>query len=473
MSTDALFTVSEIAAATNGRIERQPGHMQIVTNVAIDSRKACPGSLFVPLAGEKTNGHLFVGSAIAHGAAGVLVSKSEWGKLDAGTLEAIDIGHIGVVLVDDTLRALQACALFHMDKYRNATRIGITGSSGKTTTKEILGSILSKSANTMMNEGNFNSEIGLPLASFGLTGSHKYALFEMGMNHEGEMDVLADIVKPDYAIITNIGTAHIGILGSKEAIALEKKKIFKHFSGIEKGFVFEDEEFYEFLSGGVRGTIFRFGPKSTRGIEGYTDLGLDGIAIDWEGLRVRYPLFGHHNLSNALAAITVAMEIGIEKEKIKEGLESVTPLFGRSQIIKGPLTFIQDCYNANPDSVSEVLRFFDSLSWKGRKIAVLGSMLELGSESGKAHTEIAALAKELRMDAVFFYGAEYEEAFFATTGSGCTKCWKWTNNFDTLVHSVAEFARDGDIVLVKASRGMALERIASSLMGRAEAAGHS
>ncbi len=464
----SLFTLDEIVLATGGRIDRKPVKEPRITKVVIDSRKAVKDSLFVPLAGNNTDGHLFLKSAVTSGASVVFVSGKKRDAVNPSVMKAVEKEDAAVISVSDPLVALQRCALFHVNRHRGAVRIGITGSSGKTTTKEILGSILSKSAPTMMNEGNLNSEIGLPLSAFALDGAHEFALFEMGMNHEGEMDVLAEIVDPDYALITNIGTAHIGLLGTRKRIALEKKKIFKHFTGNQKGFLFEDEEFYSFLAEGVSGTIMPYGVKTTKGIKGYKDLGLDGIAIDWEGLRVLYPLFGFHNLVNALGAMSVAMEIGIDRNVIKDGIESVSPLFGRSQIERGRITVIKDCYNANPDSLAHVLSFFGSLEWKGRKIAVLGSMLELGKESESAHAEAVRRAMLLDTDAVFFFGAEYEKAFYNATvtkpASG-GQFLKWTNEMDTLLVSVREFVKEGDIVLLKASRGMALERVAEALSG--------
>jgi UDP-N-acetylmuramoyl-tripeptide--D-alanyl-D-alanine ligase len=456
-----LFSLDEIVRAVAGDIILRPDHALSVSGVIIDSRKVFPGSLFVALAGEKTDGHRFIGDALASGSVIILVSAKERSALSEKDIRTARDRNAAFVVADDTLSALQALARFHMQKYPNVVRIGVTGSNGKTTTKELIGSILSKSAPTAVNEGNLNSEIGLPLSAFRVNDSHTYAVFEMGMNHEGEMDVLAGIVKPRYAIITNIGTAHIGNLGTQEHIALEKKKIFCCLGSEGVAFIREDEKYRSFLTEGAAFKIVSYGIKTTKGLRGYTDLGLDGFAVDWEGLRIRYPLFGFHNLINALGAISVASTLGIGQSAIRDGLESVSPLFGRSEIVRGPVTYIRDCYNANPDSVRESLRFFDTLSWDGRKIAVLGSMLELGEESERAHEEIYDFAMALNLDAIFFFGEEYGAPFGSSNGRKKNTHSVWAQDFDDLIEALKRYLREGDIVLLKGSRGMALERVCS------------
>ena len=250
----------------------------------------------------------------------------------------------------------------HLGRLPSVTRVGVTGSNGKTTTKEIIGGILTRHASTAVNEGNLNSEIGLPMACFGVGPRHRYAVLEMGMNRVGEMDILADIVRPDLALITNIGTAHIGLLGSQDAIAAEKKRIFAHFDGRQTGFLPEGERYGAFLAEGVRGKMVVFGPGSTPGFERSESMGLGGTLIHWEGFRIRFPLFGPHNLANALGALSVARELGVPNAEIRDGLEAVAPLFGRSQVINGPVTVIADCYNANPDSMARSLEFLESLA---------------------------------------------------------------------------------------------------------------
>ncbi len=431
-------------------------------SVVVDSRQAGPGCLFVALPGERTDGHEYLRQAVQAGAACLLVSEAQAARRGAEIAAAAGQGRCAAVAVADTLAALQDLARFHMGRLPAMTRVGITGSNGKTTTKEIIGAILSRGAPTAVNEGNLNSEIGLPLACFAVTPTHRRAVFEMGMNHPGEMEVLADIVRPDLAVITNVGTAHIGLLGSREAIAREKKKIFGNFDGRQTGFLHEQEAFAGLLREGVRGRIVTFGPASTAGYEGSETLGLDGTLIHWEGSRIRFPLFGPHNLANALAAISVAREMGVPAADVRGGIESVTPLFGRSQILRGPVTVLVDCYNANPDSMESALAFVQALPWNGRKVAVLGAMRELGERSAEEHRALAERAAGAGLDWLFLFGEEFAEAARGLGGARGGRV-RWFADAEPLAEAAAAAVREGDLVLVKGSRGVALERIVPRL----------
>ena len=429
-----------------------------IASVAVDSRQASRGSLFVALPGERTDGHEYLGQAAASGAAALLVSEAHALRRRAELNALAALYGLGIVSAPDTLAALQGLARARMRRLTGVTRVGVTGSNGKTTTKEIIGGLISRAAPTAMNEGNLNSEIGLPLACFGVEPRHRYAVFEMGMNHAGEMDVLADIVRPDLALVMNIGTAHIGILGSQDAIAAEKKKIFARFDGRQTGFLPEGERYRAFLSEGVRGTMILFGPGSTPGYRGSESMGLGGTLIHWEGFRIRFPLFGPHNLANALGAISVARELGVPNAEIRDGLEAVTPLFGRSQVIRGEVTVIADCYNANPDSMDLALEFLESLPWEGRRIAVLGGMRELGDETGPAHSALGMRLRGTGLDAVFLFGAEMEHAWISAGGAAGGRI-SWTTSMDTLAEQLRGRARPGDLVMLKGSRGLELERL--------------
>ncbi len=459
-----LFTAEEVLTATGGQWAVEPSGTSSVARVAIDSRDVTAGSLFVALAGALTDGHEYLGEAACSGAVLLLVARSEWPARRPECEAASERHGAGAILVDNTLRALQDLALFHLRRFPDLTIIGVTGSNGKTTTKEIIGCILAETAVTATNPGNLNSETGLPLAVFRVEPHHRYAVFEMAMNHPGEMDALVRIVKPDAALITNIGTAHIEFLGSKQEVAREKKNIFRYFKGREKAFIFEGEAFYSYLSEGVKGKIIPFGPDTTRGFTGSQDLGLDGTIIYWEGLQVRFSLFGRHNLLNALGAITLCTALGAGKHAVKAGLENVRPLFGRSQIIRSVVTVIQDCYNANPDSMVCVLDFFSALNWPGRKVVVLGSMLELGEESARAHLDIGDHAAAMKFDLIFFYGKEMRAAaeLFGKRCQGIK--FVWTDDFEILLREVKAQARAGDIVLIKGSRGARLERLLEPLL---------
>jgi UDP-N-acetylmuramoyl-tripeptide--D-alanyl-D-alanine ligase len=453
----SLFTIADVLAATGGRlIEAAEGASGAgLSSVVVDSRLARKGCIFVALGGERTDGHEYLSQAAEAGAACLLVSEAQAARREGELARLTARSGARALAAADTLAALQDLARFHMRRLPPITRIGVTGSNGKTTTKEIIGAMLSRSAPTAMNEGNLNSEIGLPLACFAVTAEHRFAVFEMGMNRAGEMDILADIVRPDLALVTNIGAAHIGLLGSREAIAREKGKIFSRFDGRQTGFLNEEEQFFALLAEGTKGRIVRFGPRSTKGFEGSESLGLDGTLIRWEGSRIRFPLFGPHNLANALAAISVARELAIAPEAVREGLESVVPLFGRSQILRGAVTVLVDCYNANPDSMASAIGFVERLPWNGRKLAVLGAMRELGAEAEQAHGALIRLAAGSGFDAVFLLGDEMEEAAREHTSDRV----RWFADAESLGDALARGVRDGDLVLVKGSRGVELERV--------------
>jgi UDP-N-acetylmuramoyl-tripeptide--D-alanyl-D-alanine ligase len=252
MADAALMTIQELASATGGRvILSAPGHLakdMAFFPVAIDSRKAEPGCLFVALIGTERDGHDFVAQAFAAGARAALVCES---RIGAVRTAAASVG-AALVAVPDTLRGLQDAAAAYVDKFPALLRVGITGSSGKTTTKELAAAMIAKEKRVVMNVGNLNSETGLPLSTFGITAQHEVGVFELGMNRREEIAELAAVLRPHIALITNIGTAHIGILGTKDTIAEEKKAIFSHFSGTEIGFVPEDDPYADMLSFGVR-----------------------------------------------------------------------------------------------------------------------------------------------------------------------------------------------------------------------------
>lgn len=470
-SSEALFSAGEIGGMIGGACK---GNLDaLVRSVVADSRKVVPGSLFVALPGERVDGHAFVASAFEKGVACVLAgSDRKQTVLDA--LGGKVPGDACLIFVDSPLAGLQALAREHRRRMKGLLRIGITGSSGKTTTKECVGAALScayPEDALIMNEGNLNSDIGLALSMFSLKASHKVGIFEMGMNRVGEMDELAAIYEPDIAVITNIGTAHIGIIGSRQGIAREKKKIFSRFDGTQCGFVWDEDSFSDFLKADVAGRVLGFGLRSTKGLGKTGNLGLRGWMIQWFGENIMFPLPGTHNLADALAALSVAAELGLDPSLVAKGLSTVRPLFGRSEIFEGRIALVRDCYNANPDSVAAAIDLCDSVEWPGRKVYILGSMFELGDISPDEHAAMGERAGKSKANALFFFGAEtgtaYEEAMtsekarLAEGQSG--RMIYHTDDIETLKKVVLAYVQDGDLVLAKASRGLALERLTDAL----------
>ncbi|GHU85139.1 UDP-N-acetylmuramoyl-tripeptide--D-alanyl-D-alanine ligase [Spirochaetia bacterium] len=438
------------------------------SSVSIDSRTVQPGALFIALIGAAQDGHKYVEAAFKSGAGAAMVARSRLDDSSLGLEESARKAGARLVVVENTLAGLQETAAAYLDGFPSLLKIGITGSSGKTTTKEIAAAMIGREKAVVINPGNLNSETGLPLSVFEVRARHEVGIFEMGMNRRGEIAELAKVLKPHLALITNIGTSHIGILGSKHNIVEEKKQIFSEFTGNETALIPEDDEYRDALAEGVRGKVVFYGPENLEELEGVTPLGLAGAEITWEGVSARFGLPGRHNLKDALAAAAIARAVPVSGEAIREGLASVKPLFGRSEILAGDLpgggkvTVIRDCYNANPDSAAEAVALCDGLNWQGRRVYVMGSMLELGAASGEAHKKLGRELAASKADMVFLYGKETEAAARVMAG-GQVPC-HYTDTMSILSRKVAEYVRGGDLVLLKGSRGCALEQLTGVLI---------
>ena len=451
-----LFTAGEVAVLCGGRLLGKKGGNAEINSVVIDSRVAGRGALFVPLKGEKTDGHQYIHDVLQAGAACILVASSWEAQVRAlpGT-EGTDL-----VIVKDPLKCLQTLAQFWISKFPDLIRIGVTGSSGKTTTKELLYSILSVASRVKANKGNLNSEIGLPLSLFSLRKDDVYGIFEMGINFKGEMDILAQTFKPQYVVVTNIGTAHIGPLGGEEGIVKEKVKAFAYFSKNSRAFIPEEGAFSDILKNESGGRFVLFGKGVQTGINNLVMRGIDGWTFSYKGLPVIYALPGVHNLSNMFAAIAVAEYFQVPPVEIKKGLEAVSPLSGRSRIRKGAVTVIEDSYNANVESAQRVLEFLTALPMKnGRKVVVFGSMKELGSETERLHRVVGEKILTSDIDAVFLYGKETRVIDSFLKSRNFKKPCFYTETFEVLKDHITDFVVSGDIVLLKGSRSMELEHL--------------
>jgi UDP-N-acetylmuramoyl-tripeptide--D-alanyl-D-alanine ligase len=450
-----LMTFAELRAATGASFFGGEGGRGGFTAVCIDSRAAQQGSLFAALAGSSQDGHRFVEAAFASGAVAALVARE--GAEAFGLVQVAAKYNAALFMVEDTLRALQDAACAYLDKFPNLLKIGITGSSGKTTTKEIAAAILGCEKRVVMNQGNLNSETGLPLSVFEVRESHEVGIFEMGMNRKGEIAELARVLRPRISLITNIGSAHVGLLGSRDAIAAEKKAVFSTFAGGETALIPGRDDYRDFLAHSVKGKTVFYGEFPELGQ--ITDKGLDGAEIVWDGIPVRFPLPGSHNIKNALAAIAIAKEAGACPASIRAGLAAIKPLFGRGEIIRGDVTIVQDCYNANPESAEAAVGFCDGVDWKtGRRIYVLGSMLELGEASQTAHEALGRVLAASKADLVCLFGKETLPAA-AVLQKTARPPFFYTENMQELCDFIVHQAQKGDLILLKGSRGCALERV--------------
>lgn len=474
--SSSLLSLGALCQSTGGTViatDQGAENRFCFSAVVVDSRAVQTGSLFVALPGETLDGHDFILDALKNGASAILLHEKKYSADKASFLALLtEFPDAVFIAVSRTLTALQKAAAAYVAQFPALLKVGITGSSGKTTTKEIVYKIFSRIYCGIRNKGNLNSEIGLPLSVFDIRREHEVGIFEMGMNRKDEIGELASILYPRYGVITNIGTAHIGLLGSRDAIVKEKKLLFSHFTTNCAAFIPVDDYYADFLTKGICGDIIRYGKPADIGINGVVERGIDGTSFIFNGHSVLFPLPGKHNFRNMLAAVALARYLGIASEKIAEGIESIQATFGRSQIFKGEIIVIQDCYNANPQSMCAMLDFCSKL--RGGKIYILGDMLELGAETDAAHIKIIARALESDITCLVAIGNAIAKAFHALEAGNNTRNIKvavFEAYDDDTIATVAEIVRNvirkGDTVLIKGARKLSLERITPFLIGAA------
>ncbi len=441
--------LSEIAKAVGGQAF---GECEIA-NVSIDSRDIAKGYMYVAIIGERFDGHDFVPSAAENGASAVMVSKKP----------EIDIPY---VLVDDTEKAFLALGGYCRDR-ENVLVVGVTGSVGKTTTKEMLASVLECKYKTLKTEGNLNNQIGLPKMLLRLDG-HEAAVLEMGMNHKGEISNLSKAAKPDIAVITTIGVSHIENLGSREGIRDAKLEIL---DGMKKGstvFVNKDCDMlngitikdYHVKSFGINSELCYFRAEGIREENMTTSF---KVVFNSNVQQVTIPTVGIHNVYNALAAFAVGIECHIPPRTIAKGLMNYKPS-GMRQNIKevSGVTVIEDCYNASPDSMRAALKVLSDMKLSGRKIAVLGDMLELGDYAKEAHGDVGKMAYDSGADYIFCFGGDAKYICEAAEKCGHKNVWLFDDK-QKLADKLTKTVKVGDGVLFKASRGMKLEDVIEAL----------
>ena len=422
------------------------------TGVSTDTRSIAKGELFVALKGENFDGHAYVEQALARGASAALVSH-----------EVKTSTPIPQIVVGDTLMALGRLAQIWRSRFI-IPMLALTGSNGKTTVKEMLRSILiahhGDAASVLATEGNLNNHIGLPLMMLRLNASHKVAVFEMGMNHLTEIDYLSHLVEPDIALIIQAGTAHIGELGSREAIAQAKGEIYAGLSPDGIAVVNMHDRFGSYwrgLAGSRR--VIGFGIAAEDDVIG--EFSSDAVTIRHvgESVSVQLHVAGEHNQRNALAAAAAAIALDVPLATIQAGLEDFEGVPGRMRAYEGhkKATIIDDTYNANPDSVRAAI---DVLRTKlGKRLLVLGDMGELGSQAREMHSDVGAYAKHANLDGVYALGKLSEATVMALGASG----WHF-ETVDDLVDAIEPLLAPDVTVLVKGSRFMKMERVVAKLV---------
>ena len=420
-----------------------------VDSICTDTRKICPGCLFIALRGENFDGNEFAAKAIENGALCAVVDS------DRGLGEK-------QIVVDDTRKALLRLSGYYRSLF-DIPVVGITGSVGKTTTKEMVCRVLSAKYDTLKNEGNLNNEIGVPLTLFNLEKHHEAAVIEMGMSGFGEISAMTAAVRPSVAIISNIGVSHIEKLGSREGILKAKLEILEGMKPDAPIILNGDDDM-------LKNADVSPHPVTYFGINdfncAYKALHITSTDVETAfecsfpggSVKERLPFTGRHNIYNALAATAAGELLGIDAKTAAQALQSYKPTgLRQNTVIKHGITFIEDCYNASPDSQAAAMSVLGNMH-SDRKIAVIGDMLELGSYSETAHRLVGEYAAQNNIDILLTYGEKSEWSAQSAKEHG-VKTVKSFSSKDELTQELAEILEPGDAVLFKASRGMKLEDV--------------
>ena len=416
-------------------------HFLNSSGISTDTRNIKSNSLFFALKGDHFNGNEFAHLAIGKGACKVIIDEKKFMNDHS-------------ILVPNVLKTLQELASFHRT-YLNIPIIALTGSNGKTTTKELVNVVLSKKFKTVATSGNFNNHIGVPLTLLNMDKSTELGIVEMGANHPGEIELLCTITKPDYGYITNFGKAHIEGFGSLEGVIKSKSELYQYLRATNKTvFVNDNDKNQKKKSEHIK--KFTFGNESQNCAPQLIDSSNE-LLLSFEGLTIQSHLIGHYNFNNIAAAITMGSYFGVDRMNIKKAIESYVPSNNRSQIIKKETnTIILDAYNANPTSMMAALKNFIQSS-SPNKIVFLGDMFELGSTSEEEHQYISDYLEKYLDGQCYLIG----NAFYKTT-TNVVNIKKYSS-FENLKHVLESTSFSNAHVLIKASRGMALERILNFL----------
>ncbi len=443
------FLFSEIVSASGGTYYGDPALLQKAARaVVIDSKLALPGSLFIAIRGERHDGHSFIPAAREAGAALVVSDRM--------------LEQEPYLLVPDTLQAMHAIAGRYREKF-SIPVIGLTGSAGKTSTKDMVAAALGARFRVMKTQGNLNNETGAALTVFSLEEDHEVAVFEMGTNHFGEIARIASFVQPDYCIFTNIGLAHIENFGSREGIFRGKTEALPYLRPGGRVIANGEDDMLRQIPGAL---LYGLGKAcAVRGVEIEDHIleGMDFTAL-FEGKRCRMhvPALGVHSVCNALAAVAAGVLLGMPLEELASGIAAYEPLRGRMCIRTAPnCTVIDDTYNANPTSMKASLDVLAKCA--GRRVAILGDMRELGEASAMLHEQIGRYAASLGIERILCVGSE-SERMYAGANSAAPGTARYFAAQEDLLEALPALVCKGDIVLVKASRGMYLERTVERLL---------
>lgn len=447
--------LSEIAQCLNAQCPEE----KVITEISTDTRNLPAGCLFIAIKGERFDGHTFIKQAIENGAAAAV---SEY-----------PVDGCPCIVVQSTRTALLEIAKYYRSKF-DPVLVGVTGSVGKTTTKEMIALVLSEKYNTLKTQGNLNNEIGLPKTLFDLDSSYKAAVIEMGMSDFGEIERLSNTASPTIGVITNIGYSHIENLKSQEGILKAKLEILSGMKHNAPLIVNGDDAYLAPLKNELQNSrlVYLYGIdnehcdfKVGNIIE---ENGITRFNLVYNGCEteIEIPCAGKHNVLNASAAFCIGILSGLSEKEIVSALKKYKPDAMRQNIVKkGDHTIIIDCYNASPDSMKATLNVLADMECKGRKIAVLGDMLELGDLSEKLHRLVGEYAAQYHLDKLYCYG-EYAMYIAAEASEhGLASCAFHKDSKDLMAEKIKKDLKSGDIILFKASRGMKLEEVIDKIFG--------
>jgi UDP-N-acetylmuramoyl-tripeptide--D-alanyl-D-alanine ligase len=460
------ITAAEVMASVGGDLRHGSGQ-KVFKSLGTDTRHMAEGCLFWALKGDRFDGHHFVSQAVERGAAGVVVRKD----FDAAVPPDCDAV---VIAVSDTLTALGDMASWWRRQYQTPV-LGITGSAGKTTTKEMTAAILDRRGPTLKTQGNFNNLVGLPLTLFLLEQGHEYAVLEMGMNRAGEIARLTDIADPDVGLITNVARAHIEGLGSLEGVARAKVELLERMCPKAVAILNGDDPVLMKAASVFHRRVITFGrgPGNDVRAEQIRTLGREGITFHIRhgkgSFPVRLKVTGFQNVFNALASAAIALCLETSEKDVAEGLSSFAGMPGRFMItpLPGGITLVDDTYNANPFSLRAAMESIKALAGDGRVVVGLGEMYELGADTVKGHREAGAMVAELKAHFFAALGDHADTMIQGAVERGFPEERAVVaRDHREMEETIREAAKHGDFIFLKGSRRAGLDKVVERLKGR-------
>ena len=459
------WTTTDILKATAG--ELLCGDLQeTFSHLFIDSRRIYSGGAFVAIIGQVHDAHSFAPMVVEKGIKGLIISRQQAFDLPVDSWKATRVTCIAVA---DTTRALGDLAAFNRRRAKVSV-VGITGSNGKTTTRQLTATVVAKHYDTLATAGNFNNEIGLPLTLLGLSGDHQWAVLELGTNNPGEIARLTKICTPDIGVLTNIGPAHLEGLGSIEGVMEEKGDLLKNLNPDAKAILNADDPRVVQLASKTKAEVVLYGLSREAAIraeeinEAKAEI---SFKLIFAGVKISVNLKspGRFMVSKSLAAAAVGHQIGLSGETVKPGLESFTPVSGRMNIehLPGGIHLIDDTYNANPESMKAAFATLSTMRAGARGVVAIGDMLELGAQAELLHRKVGALAARTGISRLYAYGEFCAQVTAGARDEGMPPGDTFFGSHAEIVADLKNWLQPGDWVLVKGSRGMTMEKVVQGL----------